>query len=190
MDTLTRTVLNKEIQYSVRESKKAKRMTITVDWNGACEVVIPHTVRWSDRDIDRLFAHFGAWVVENVEARTKNADLIPLQHKGIPVIRITEETRLFVEQMICDFSTAYPVFSVRQISVRSFKTRWGSCHKGGHLKFHYKLSLLPRHLAEYVVIHELCHLVHFNHSKGFWALVEDLCPTFKQDRKELKKYLI
>ena len=57
------------------------------------------------------------------------------------------------------------------VSVRNFKSRWGSCNTTGHLAFNWTIIKAPHAIANYVVIHELCHLVHPNHSKDFWRLV-------------------
>src|SRR5438105_4671667 len=65
----------------------------------------------------------------------------------------------------------YYNFAINRIAVKNQKTRWGSCSKKGNLNFNYKIYLLPRHLADYVIVHELCHLGEFNHSPAFWKLV-------------------
>ena len=57
------------------------------------------------------------------------------------------------------------------ISVRNFKSRWGSCNKTGHVTFNWNIIKASHGITDYVVIHELCHLIHPNHSKDFWGLV-------------------
>lgn len=61
-----------------------------------------------------------------------------------------------------------------KISLMSAKHVWGSCNKKSHLKFNFKLSMLPKHLIDYVICHELCHILEFNHGKNFWMLLEKL----------------
>lgn len=77
-------------------------------------------------------------------------------------------------------------FKYNRVTVRNQSTRWGSCSKGGNLNFNYKLALLPENLVDYVVVHELCHLGEFNHSKNFWGLVARMVPDFKERRQELR----
>ncbi len=77
---------------------------------------------------------------------------------------------------------------IGRIAIRNTRTRWGSCSSKGNLNFSYRLSLLPAHLSDYVVIHELCHLREFNHGSGFWDLVALLDPDFNAHREELKKH--
>ncbi|HSP87407.1 MAG TPA: SprT family zinc-dependent metalloprotease [Ignavibacteriaceae bacterium] len=72
------------------------------------------------------------------------------------------------------------------ITIRSQKTRWGSCTAGGKLSFNYKLMRFKKEIIDYVIIHELCHLKEMNHSKKFWNLVENYCPNYKKLKKELR----
>lgn len=77
--------------------------------------------------------------------------------------------------------------SYGRISIRGQKTRWGSCSSKGNLNYNYLLMLCPDEVAEYVVIHELCHRIHMNHSKDFWNKIEAFCPNYRQARKWLKQ---
>lgn len=72
------------------------------------------------------------------------------------------------------------------ITIRDQKTRWGSCSSNGNLNFSYRLVMTPIKILEYVVVHELCHLVHMNHSKKFWGLVSTVIPDYKERRNWLK----
>ncbi len=73
------------------------------------------------------------------------------------------------------------------VKIKSTKTRWGSCSSKGNLNFSYKIALLPEHLADYLIVHELCHLEEFNHSEDFWNLVAKTIPDFSKRRKDLRK---
>ena len=77
--------------------------------------------------------------------------------------------------------------SYGRISIRGQKTRWGSCSSKGNLNYNYLLMLCPDEVAEYVVIHELCHRIHMNHSKRFWEKIEEFCPNYREARKWLKQ---
>ena len=77
-------------------------------------------------------------------------------------------------------------FNFRDVKIRGQKTRWGSCSSNGNLSFNYKLLQYRKHVIDYVIIHELCHTKHMNHSQKFWKLVEQYCPDYKNIKKELK----
>ncbi|MEI6479013.1 MAG: M48 family metallopeptidase [bacterium] len=73
------------------------------------------------------------------------------------------------------------------VKIKAQRTRWGSCSSKGNLNFSYKIFLLPHYLADYLVVHELCHIKEFNHSQRFWDQVAMTIPDFAQKRMELKK---
>ena len=98
-----------------------------------------------------------------------------------------EEARELVLGRLEYFNRFYGLLWNR-VSIRNQKTRWGSCSKKKNLNFHYKLALVPAPLADYVVVHELCHLKEFNHSGRFWDLVAETIPDHQRRRKELQKY--
>jgi predicted metal-dependent hydrolase len=86
-----------------------------------------------------------------------------------------------------DYFNSFYGFKVNRIAIRDQKSRWGSCSKKGNLNFNYRIALLPERLADYVILHELCHLGEFNHSKRFWDLMEKAMPDARRLRQEFKK---
>jgi len=77
-------------------------------------------------------------------------------------------------------------FSYQKISIRLQKSRWGSCAKNGNISLNAKLLFLPRELMFYVMLHELSHLKHMNHSKAFWAVVAQCDADYLLHRKEMR----
>lgn len=80
-------------------------------------------------------------------------------------------------------------FSPSGFSVRPMKSRWGSCTSKGRITLNSDLVKLDERLADYVIIHELCHLKFQNHGKEFYRLLGELVPDYKSIRKELKKFI-
>ena len=76
----------------------------------------------------------------------------------------------------------------KDIRVKDQKSRWGSCSSKGNLNFNYRLAYMPPAILDYVVVHELAHLRHMDHSKEFWALVGVYLPDYKERRKWLKEH--
>jgi len=75
----------------------------------------------------------------------------------------------------------------QQARIRAQTARWGSCSRTKTINLNYKLLFLPPELVRHVLIHELCHTVHFNHSDKFWALVAQFDPQWKKHRQAMKK---
>ena len=73
-----------------------------------------------------------------------------------------------------------------KVKIKDLKSSWGTCGENGNLSFSWRLILAPKHVMEYIVVHELCHLVELNHSKKFWRLVTDLFPQKKLSQDWLK----
>lgn len=73
------------------------------------------------------------------------------------------------------------------IKIRDAKTRWGSCSSKGNINYSWRIMMAPSEVADYLVIHELCHLRQPNHSASFWQLVETFCPDFRSCRRWLKQ---
>ena len=79
-------------------------------------------------------------------------------------------------------------FSYKAIKIKNQKTRWGSCSRNKNLNFNYKLIFLPKKQQDYIIIHELCHLKEFNHSRKFWSLVEKIMPDYLEIKNELRNH--
>lgn len=76
--------------------------------------------------------------------------------------------------------------SFRTTQIRGQKTRWGSCSSSGTISLNYKLLFLPPHLVRYIILHELCHTVHLNHSASFWSFLATLEPGYRVLDAEMK----
>lgn len=76
----------------------------------------------------------------------------------------------------------------KKISVRNQKTRWGSCSNKGHLSYNIKIMCAPLDKIEYIVLHEVMHLKHFNHSMFFWQAIEEVMPDYKERKLYFKEY--
>lgn len=77
---------------------------------------------------------------------------------------------------------------IRKIQIRDTRSRWGSCSEDARLSFSWRLMLAPQHVLDYVVAHEVAHLVELNHSPRFWRLVDTLCPGCGPAKYWLKRH--
>ena len=73
-----------------------------------------------------------------------------------------------------------------KISIRDMRSRWGSCSRKGHISLNLQLIKLPENCIRQVIIHEMCHLVYFNHQAGFYALMAEMMPDWQYWKKQLK----
>ncbi len=73
-------------------------------------------------------------------------------------------------------------------SIRNQESRWGSCSANGNIQLNQKLLFLPEELVHYILVHELCHTVHMNHSKAFWQLVRQFEPEYKKHENEVRHH--
>lgn len=118
----------------------------------------------------------------------------------IPPLTYPEQRRLLVlekryRNMARDLITRRVAYyhgltggSYSKITIRDQKSRWGSCSSLGTLSFNYRLIFAPAGVLDYVVVHELCHLTHMNHSKNFWNMVEKIMPEYRQYKSWLASH--
>ena len=78
-------------------------------------------------------------------------------------------------------------FNYNNLIVKNFTARWGSCDKNKNISLNYKLVMLNKSIIDYVILHELCHLTHLNHSKNFYNLLNKCLPNHKLLKNELNK---
>jgi predicted metal-dependent hydrolase len=98
-----------------------------------------------------------------------------------------EQARLYLTERVMYYSQRYN-FCYQKIKITSARTRWGSCSARGTLSFAWRLIMAPPEIIDYVVLHELSHTVHHNHSQQFWALVQSIQPDYTEKRKWLKQH--
>ncbi|WP_019028362.1 M48 family metallopeptidase [Colwellia piezophila] len=89
-------------------------------------------------------------------------------------------------EVICQQTSLTPT----KIKIRQYRSRWGSCNNRGEVSFNYLLMMTPLFVIDYVIVHELCHLVHLNHSKCFWQLVAQHSPNYKIAKQWLSDHQV
>jgi len=171
--------------WTLKRSARTRRLWLTVRRDGSVVVTAPLHEPFAA--IQRFVLDRTAWIARAIEHVRRHKDGIFLPRDRRSYLRHKEEARALVRGIVAAYA---PLLGLRhgRIAIKDMRSNWGSCSEKGNLNFNYKLALVPRHLAEYVVVHELCHLAHFDHSPAFWALVEGLMPDAKARRKEMRKY--
>ena len=110
-------------------------------------------------------------------------------------LQIKKQLATWLKEQACHYITTKLPLLVTQtgltpisFKIRLYKARWGSCNNKGELSFNYLLMMAPLWVVDYVIIHELCHLKHLNHSNKFWQLVDQYYPNYKDAQLWLKKH--
>lgn len=85
------------------------------------------------------------------------------------------------------FYQPYILVKPKDIVVKEQKRRWGSCTSKRRLLFNWRIIMAPLSVLDYIVVHEMCHLIHMNHGKEFWTCVERILPRYKEEKRWLKE---
>ncbi len=175
------------IGYTLKKSSRAKNLRITIRRDGSVVVTVPHRV--SIATAERFVREKEKWVegkVRDMKALATQRQVQTFPKGSKKDLEKNKEVALkLVHDKLEHFNRTYG-FTWRNVNVKHLTSRWGSCSKIGNLNFSYKIIYLPKEVADYLIVHELCHLGEFNHSKKFWSLVEKAIPDYATLRKQLK----
>ncbi len=177
------------LPYTIIKSKR-KTFSLAIDENA--DIIFRVPLRASNKQVRQLAEEKSHWIITNyLKMREKigskpHSDLSEVQRTALEA-RYKEAARSYIPKRVAYYH-AMTGGTYKRISIRDQKTRWGSCSSKGTLSFNWRLMLAPPAVLDYVVVHELCHLTHMNHSKAFWQAVEAVCPDYRNLRKWLKEH--
>ena len=176
-----------EIRISVIRSA---RKSLGIEVRDANTVLARIPTRVSDRELKAFVENHRSWILEKTEVMAEREE----KRKSTPapppeLLSKTDRMKiqLKIGKRVRHYCEVMGV-TVGYVTVKNQKTRWGSCSAKGNVNFNYQLAFLPDELLDYVVIHELAHRRHMNHSRAFWAEVEKYCPDYLERREQLKEY--
>ena len=174
---------NNDFSYSIKRSKQAKRMRLAVYCDGSVVVTLPQNA--PANIIDKFLREKMDWVLGKIAffKQFKNPLFPGLGKKDY--LKHKNQALELVIARVNFFNNIYK-FNFNKINIRNQKTRWGSCSTRGNLNFNYKILFLSEKARDYIIVHEICHLKQFNHSKNFWSLVGLGMPDYVEARKEIK----
>jgi predicted metal-dependent hydrolase len=163
-------IVQRNVKYWRLELKNEKLMIIAPEGYDDYEKIIEKHKNW-------IYKKFKAINVSKEEARRRE-----LNYK-----RDEEEFREMIRGLVKKFSFEMDV-AVNKVYFRQMKSRWGSCSSRNNININKYLKYLPESLIEYVVFHEVAHLVELNHSKRFWNIIHEKFNNYKEIEKELSIY--
>jgi predicted metal-dependent hydrolase len=206
-----------EIAYSVRRSDRARRVRVVVEPTGAVEVVLPRRAAqreaaaavaelrpWIERRLtesqalrERLAARGDGLPYLGELLRPRREPGRTRAHRRGDVLLFGDcvqverwyrrMARIEIEPRLAEAVAALGV-SYRSVRIANQRTRWGSCSTTGAMSFNWRLLLAPPEVLDYVVWHEACHLVHMDHSRAFWSLLERWLPDYRLSRRWLRDH--
>lgn len=173
--------------YFVRHIR-ARRYIVRVDADGRVRVTIP---RGGSKKQADAFARTQLTWIEQQRARLVRTTLTPDQRRELrarAAIELPVRVSVLAREHAYVGSTDGLALRVSRISVRSQRTRWGSCGRDGHISLNWRLILMPELVRDYVIVHELMHLRRLDHSRAFWRLVEVASPDYRRARLWLRQH--
>jgi predicted metal-dependent hydrolase len=141
------------------------------------------------------------WKINYIETASKKLRLLTRPHaelvlfgnikdknlgKKLLVTWVKQQAKIFLTMRLQQLSEISGL-GYSSISIRNQRSRWGSCTVQKAINLNYKLIFLPSELNDHIILHELCHTVHMNHSASFWRLVAKFDPDWKNHSKETRK---
>lgn len=174
-----------EVSYDLRRYRTSKSVRLSVSCEYGLLITAPKWV--SLFAVESIIRKKEQWVIETLT----NCSIMPRQalegDRRKRYLDHREQARSIVHERLAYWNQYYQL-SWGVVSIRDQRSRWGSCSRNRNLSFSYKIAFLPMHLADYIIVHELCHILEMNHSSRFWGKVEQTLPNHRLLRKELKNW--
>ena len=165
----------------VRSDRKSIALQLRPD--GSLVVRAPR--RATDREIEAVVEKHRDWIQR---ARLRAAASAPAPEERFTQAELHEMGQRLLALLPERLERFAPLVGVSygRVTVRNQKTRWGSCSSRGNLNFNCLLALAPPEVLDYVVVHELCHRKHMDHSPAFWGELRRVMPEYESRRAWLK----
>ena len=161
---------------------RSSRKTISIQIMPNAEVVVRAPNRMPKAAIEAFLLEKRNWLEKHLAKQ-----IPPLSaFTDVQIDALVQRAKSAIPERVAYYA---PVVGVTygRITIRSQRTRWGSCSSRGNLNFNCLLMLAPEQVVDYVVVHELCHRKEMNHSPRFWAEVERILPDYRQSKRWLKE---
>ena len=161
----------------------SERKTIAIKIKDG-NVILRVPMKTSKRTIKKVLLQYDEWIKTSIEKereyKEKQPELTPSEIK-----KLKKEARIYLSER-CEYFASRMKVKYNRILITSAESRFGSCSSVGNINFSYRLMLYPERAREYVVVHELAHLIEMNHSASFYKIVEEVLPDYKERKKLLK----
>lgn len=167
------------------ELRRSKRKTISVEISREAKIIVRAPLKMSVKDIENFLNSKSEWINTNFDKVKKNLADLPPKLTADEIAQLKKKAKKEIPNRV-DFYAKQMCVEYGRIALRSQKTRFGSCSTKKNLNFNLAIMLMPEEIIDYVIVHELAHLIEMNHSKRFWCEVERVLPDYKCRRDWLK----
>ena len=169
------------INYIIQKSDR-KTVAIQIMPDGSVIVRCPKRMRMDE--VRRFVESKTGWIEKHLANRpTPNPEKLSEQE----LMALREKARVLVTERVQHYAPLVGV-TWNNLTIRTQRTRWGSCSSKGNLNFNCLLALVPQKVLDYVVVHELCHRKEMNHSERFWKEVARIMPDYQIQRQWIKDH--
>lgn len=167
---------------------RSRRRTLQIEIGQDCRITVRTPLRVSKAEIFRFIDERSDWIEKTLGKMQKRRDEMKIRDRFTEneLRAMTELAMTRIPERAAEYARLMGVH-YNNITIRCQKTRWGSCSSKGNLNFNCLLMKLPENVRDYVIVHELCHLIEPNHSASFWREVSKYCPDYKELRRQLKE---
>lgn len=179
-------IKNKEqwIAQGLRQMEKKRKEILSckegVTYIGIRYPILIHKVKYNSLKLIFDKNNFNIYIPEILTEDEEATNI-----KGLLIKWYKAQARRVFQERVDYYSSKLKI-SPNRIAIKDQKSRWGSCSSKGNINLNFRLIMAPIEIIDYVIVHELCHLVHLNHSKEFWALVEKILPSYLKCKEYLK----
>ncbi len=191
---------DKKLPYTIITNKKLKNLYITIDPNLGIIVKNPN---YSQEKIQDFLEKKAKWIFTKMQFMQSRNSIIKIYNDEKKVLLFGEKQSLHVKKDLASFykeksqeimppliSKYEDIMGLKKtgLKFRKAKRRWGSCSAKNELSFNTSVIQLPKSCIEYIIVHELSHIIHKHHQKKFWLHVEKFMPDYKECERIIKDY--
>lgn len=173
------------MQYSY-ELKRSKRKSISLEISRDASLIVRAPIKMSVKDIEAFLSSKHDWIDRNLDEVKKRCAMTPERLEEKQLAELEKIARKYIPERVSYFANIMGV-EYGRIAIRKQKTRFGSCSAKKNLNFNLAIMLMPQRISDYVIVHELSHLIEMNHSARFWSEVEKVMPDYKDTRRWLRE---
>ena len=162
---------------------RSRRKTVAIQITQDRRVLVRCPLRAKEAEIRAFVQSKEGWIQTHLDAMAP----LPQPFTAREIAHLTAQAKAWFPERVARWAKQIGL-GYGRITIRHQRSCWGSCSAKGNLNFNCALMLAPEEIRDYVIVHELCHLVQHNHSKAFWALVEQTLPQHVSHRRWLKDH--